>query len=254
MPWVRPAAVCVALPPDNTAHTWILSGSARLPADFPNRVTGSLAYGIRSQSDDFLPHTINSAIVSPGLVLPDGDLDGKVHTILGNLVASARPIENLSVELRGRVYNYNNKTGRLIFPEHVTTDTTLDTSPIRSVYTDYLTASGELEGAYDVMKGMTAHLGYGFDYWNRNSTREVENLWEHGPAGPAGLPSVPQLAPADGLPVPVPPRLVVRHLQLPLRDASPTTRPPRLRSFSRPCSASSTRPTATATAPRSSPA
>jgi MtrB/PioB family decaheme-associated outer membrane protein len=172
----------VALPPDNTAHTWSLSGSARLPADFPNRVTGSLAYGIRNQSDDFQPHTINSAIVSPGLALPAGDLDGEVHTILGNLVASARPIEKLSVELRGRVYNYDNKTKKLFFPEHVTTDTSLvDDSPRISVYTDYLTASGDLKGSYDVVKGMTAHLGYGFDYWNRNRAREVENLWEHGP-------------------------------------------------------------------------
>jgi MtrB/PioB family decaheme-associated outer membrane protein len=171
-----------ALAPDNSSHIWSLSGSARLPADFPNRVSGSFAYGIRSQSDDFLPHTINSAIVSPGLALPAGDLDGEVHTILGNLVASARPLDELSVELRGRVYDYDNQSERLLFPEHVTTDTSLvDDSPRLSIYTDYLNASGELSGAYDLTRALTARLGYGFDYWNRNRAREVEDLWEHGP-------------------------------------------------------------------------
>lgn len=173
-----------SLAPDNSAHTWSLSGSARLPLDFPNRVTGSFAYGIRFQNDDFLPHTINSAIaalMSPGLVLPSNDLDGEVHTILGNLEATARPLEHLSVSLRGRVYDYDNQTDRMTFPEYVETDTNLEDTERRTVYIDYLKANGELDGAYDFTDGLTGHLGYGFEHWHRNQAREVESLWEHGP-------------------------------------------------------------------------
>jgi MtrB/PioB family decaheme-associated outer membrane protein len=172
----------LALPPDNSAHTWTLSGSASLPVDMPNRITGSFSYGLRHQGDNFLPQTINSAIMSPGLDLPKGNLDGEVHTILGNLVATARPTSKLGVELRGRVYDYDNVTDRITFPEHVADgDSVLVTDPVRSIYPSYLTSNGGLDTHYEITQNLTGHVGYGYDYWNRNDAREVSNLWESGP-------------------------------------------------------------------------
>ena len=51
--------------PDNSAHSFALSGASRLPTAFPSRATGSFVYGKRYQDESFLPHTINPAITSP---------------------------------------------------------------------------------------------------------------------------------------------------------------------------------------------
>ena len=80
----------LATAPDN----WAQSGSVSLASDlghfdFPSRVAATFSYGQRRQDDRFLPHTINTALASPAL--PQSDLDGKVHTLLANLLFTARP-------------------------------------------------------------------------------------------------------------------------------------------------------------------
>ena len=46
--------------PSNQAHTWTLSGAAKLP--LKSHFMGTVSYGWRIQNDPFLPFTINSAI------------------------------------------------------------------------------------------------------------------------------------------------------------------------------------------------
>lgn len=174
-----------ATPPDNWAQSLSLAGAASLPLGVPNRVSGSFVYGFRRQDDDFLPHTINPAFAGdPALVLPDSSLDGKVQTLLGNVVATVEPAEDLSARLRYRIYDFDNKTDSLFFPGDVENDGILRTDPEdakQSVHEDYTRQNGDLELAWDFARGWTGGTGFGFEYWHRSNEREVEHLWDYGP-------------------------------------------------------------------------
>ncbi|MGH0034095.1 MAG: MtrB/PioB family decaheme-associated outer membrane protein [Myxococcota bacterium] len=168
-----------ALDPDNSAHMVNLSLSTVLPTDFPARVTGSFAYGIRMQDEDFLPHTINTALVSP--TLPEGSLDGEVHTLLANVVATARPTPRLNLTARYRYYDYDNDTDDIRFDEEVVNDGSIDATAHTTVFNDFTTHNADAKASYRITDDVTGHLGYGFEYWRRSADRQVRDLWEHGP-------------------------------------------------------------------------
>jgi MtrB/PioB family decaheme-associated outer membrane protein len=177
-----PSRVRSSLDPDNSAHQITLSGGSVLPVGFPAHVAASLSYGMRYQDQDFLPHTINTAFTTS---LPQDSLDGKVRTIVGNFLLSARPLDVLDLSLRYHAYDYDNRSDTVTFDEHVVNDTShtevADNEPITSVPNDYTKHSAELDGALHVCDCATAHLGYGWDYWHRSDDRQVKNLHEHGP-------------------------------------------------------------------------
>jgi len=168
-----------SLDPDNSAHAVNLSASTLLPTPFPARVTGSFQFGARFQNEDFLEHTVNTAIASP--TLPEKNLDGKVYTLLGNVVATMQPVDRLSVKLHWRYYDYDNRTDRITFDEHVLNDGNIVAEPLSTVPNDYTTNQGDVDLAYDVTDGMTGHLGYVVELWDRSSDRQVGNQYEHGP-------------------------------------------------------------------------
>jgi MtrB/PioB family decaheme-associated outer membrane protein len=171
----------LSLAPDNSAHSLALSGSARLPFDFPARASASLVYGVRLQDESFLPHTINETIASPGLTLLEEDLDGEVHTLLANLVVSVDPTPDLDLDLRYRVYRYDNRSDEILFPEHVGNDAPLETGARRSVANDYSVHKASIDAGYALSSRLTGHLGYSWEFWDRSSDRQVQNLHEHGP-------------------------------------------------------------------------
>jgi MtrB/PioB family decaheme-associated outer membrane protein len=172
-----------ATPPNNWFQSLSLAGAASLPLGVPNRVSANFAYGFRRQDDDFLPHTINPAFAgNPALVLPDSSLDGKVQTLLGNFLATVEPAEDLSAKLRYRIYDLDNQTDSLFFPNSVLNDGTLVTAGQQSAYLDYTRQNGDLDLAWDFAPGWTAEPGFGFEYWHRNDVREVEDLWDYGPS------------------------------------------------------------------------
>jgi hypothetical protein len=76
--------------PDNTLHQFSLSGSTELPGEMPARLAGTLSYGRLTQDESFLPHSANPAPGAANPPLPQSDLDGKVNTLLGNLVLTHR--------------------------------------------------------------------------------------------------------------------------------------------------------------------
>ncbi|NNL68295.1 MAG: MtrB/PioB family decaheme-associated outer membrane protein [Myxococcales bacterium] len=171
----------LATAPSNSAHSVALSGASPLPFGIPARAVASLVYGIRLQDERFLPHTVNGAIASPGLALPQRDLDGRVHTFLGNIAIDADPLPGVDLDLRYRIYHYDNQSDEILFPEHVTNDTSLSTSPHRSVANDYTVQKFGAEVGRNVGKRVRAAVGYSAEHWHRSDDRQVENLWEHGP-------------------------------------------------------------------------
>jgi MtrB/PioB family decaheme-associated outer membrane protein len=181
----------LAAPPDNSAHTFRLAGASRLPTEFPSRLAGTFAYGRRFQDDSFLCHTINTALLATPqncidtgsvLDLPADSLDGDVATVLANLVLTARPTDDLSLEASYRFYDFDNDSDELEFPTHVVNDTSLVTESRTNVANSYRRQNAALGASYDVTERATLETGYEFEQWNRSDDREVTRLHEHRPS------------------------------------------------------------------------
>jgi MtrB/PioB family decaheme-associated outer membrane protein len=168
-----------ALDPDNSAHTISAFGSVALPFSFPARLAANFAYGLRLQDDDLIPHTLNTAIASPPLT--QGSLDGEVHTLLANLVATARPTEKLNVRARYKIYRFDDETDPLRFPEWVRNDDAERDEAFRSVRSDYTRQDANLSASYRVTSDLKTTIGYALEAWHRSDDRQVEDLVEHGP-------------------------------------------------------------------------
>lgn len=170
----------ISLEPDNSAHAVSAFGSLVVPAAFPARISGSLAYGFRRQNQDFLPHTINGAIASP--LLADGSLDGEVHTLDGSLLATARPLPALNLKARYRINRFDDATDPIRFASWVRNDDALRSDPVRSVRNDYLRQTAEVAADLRIRRSGSARLEYALESWQRSDDRQVRELVEHGPA------------------------------------------------------------------------
>lgn len=171
--------------PDNSSHSVSLSGATMLPIEMPNRISASFVYGYRQQDQDFLPHTNNTILPTlplAMLALPQNSLDGSVQTLLGNVVATIQPLPELGAKFRYRIYDYDNQTDSITFPQWVLNDETIETGERTSVHNDYRRQQANLDLSWDFAKNWTSTFGYGWDYWHRSSDREVEDLHEHGPS------------------------------------------------------------------------
>ena len=103
-------SVCQVLAPDNMAHTITLGGGVNLP--MRTRLTGNFSYSLQLQNQDFLPQTINPTIAGdPSLVLPQNSLNGNVQTILLNLGAVTRPIRDVTLTAKYRLFDYSDHSG-----------------------------------------------------------------------------------------------------------------------------------------------
>jgi MtrB/PioB family decaheme-associated outer membrane protein len=170
----------LSLAPDNQAHTVSLSGGWNLP--WRSRLTGTFAYGWRFQNQDFLPHTINSAIVNPGLTLPANDLDGDVRTLLTTLRFTSRPFRNITVGARYRFYDFDDRSPTLVFPAQVVTDTTLTAEEVASSRFSYTKHNAGADVGWRLLTPLSLKVGYEWERWDRDSAhREAPLTDEHTP-------------------------------------------------------------------------
>ena len=168
----------LATAPDN----WAQSGSVSLANDlghfdFPSRVAATFSYGQRRQDDRFLAHTINTALASP--TLPQSDLDGKVHTLLANVLFTARPRPDTNVKARYRFYDHNNDTGSIPFVDTVRTDETITLGLVTANPYEYRTHTANLEVTHRLDSKTRLTAAYEWENWNRSRNREVTHLNEH---------------------------------------------------------------------------
>jgi len=176
-----PARGRISLAPDNSLNNFHATGAYELPLDFPARVATTFSYGLRRQDQDFLPHTINSLLAgSPGLVLPQDSLDGKVQTYLANVLMTARPLPELDLRARYRYYDFHNDTPVIAFPEHVVNDQTADDEIVRNVPNDYERQQASFDASYHFSRAITVRGGPFWDQWSRSEDREVSRLDEYG--------------------------------------------------------------------------
>jgi len=166
-----PATARMSVDPDNMAHTFNVAGGVSLP--MRTRITANATYSLRLQNETFLAHTINPAIVSPTLALPDRSMDGAVGTTLINLNATTRPLTPLTLSARYRLYDHHDMTGELIFPGHVVNDRTLVVEERNSARFGYTRQNLDVDGRWRFGQSAAVTLGGGWERWDRVNHREV---------------------------------------------------------------------------------
>lgn len=163
--------------PDNQANTFSLTGAWKVPVAFPTRITGTFSYGQRTQDDDFVPETTNTAILAanPAVrVLPQKNLEGRIYTYLANVVLTSRPTEDLNLKLRYHYYDYDNATSSIQFLPSVLNDASLQNTT--SLETQYWRQDASLDAVYQLCHPLSMTFGFDWDEWNRSFDREVERL------------------------------------------------------------------------------
>jgi MtrB/PioB family decaheme-associated outer membrane protein len=168
-----PAIGQTSLAPDNMAHTVTVGAGVNLP--LRTRINGAVTYSLYLQNEPFLPHTINPAIASPLLTLPEDSLHGTVHNFIGNLTATSRPFGSLPLTLTGkyRLHEYLDDSSQITFSNLVLNDKTLETDPRRAGRWSWMRQNADLDAKYQVVDPVALTLGVGWERWDRNRHREV---------------------------------------------------------------------------------
>ena len=171
----------VSLPPDNDAVT--VTGAVTFKLGQKSRAGADAALGYWSQdTTNFIPYTTNTAITSPFNAtdpskLPAQRLDGKIDTTSFNAYLNSRPVDNLSLNLRFRRYELDNKTARISFPGYVRFDAVWEAIPRISVPYGYTNDQFDATVGYDFGK---ASLEGGYRWTARDRTyRETEKTTEN---------------------------------------------------------------------------
>lgn len=167
-----PTRGLVSLPPDNMAHTFTINGGVNLPW-WRTRLTGNFSYSLQFQNQDFLGHTINPTLAAnPSLALPQKSLNGNVQTLLLNIGAVSRPIRNVTLSAKYRLFDYSDNSDEITFPALVLDDRSI--SPGRFVGRfDWQRQNADAEARWQVRPQVALTIGGGWERWNRNDHREV---------------------------------------------------------------------------------
>ena len=97
------------------ANTFTVNGGVNLPW-WRTLLTGNFSYSLQLQNQDFLPQTINPTIAGdPSLVLPQKSLNGNVQTILVNLGAVTRPVRDVTLSAKYRLFDYSDRSDVIDF-------------------------------------------------------------------------------------------------------------------------------------------
>jgi MtrB/PioB family decaheme-associated outer membrane protein len=162
-----------SLPPDNMAHTFTAGAGVNLP--LRTRINGAFTYSLFLQNTEFLPHTINAAITSPDLVLPQRSLHGDVQNFIVNLTGTSRPFTSLPLTLTAkyRLHDFLDVSDQITFPGHVVNDKSLVTDARRAGRWSWMRQDAELDGRYQIVEPVALTLGAGWERYDRNAHREV---------------------------------------------------------------------------------
>jgi hypothetical protein len=179
-------------PADNSANSGSLG--ARLKFARQTRVTADVVLSRWRQNAPFYPYTINSTILTPSGARADNtaalqkqSLDGRIDSTTLNLGFSSRPVENLGLRARYRVYDMDNKTPTFVrigsagsSPERsFTAVTPTADAPLgfisANIYSNR-SARFDASGSYDI-KDLTLEAGFrhtALERTNREATEGSE--------------------------------------------------------------------------------
>ena len=162
--------------PSNQAHTWTLSGAAKLP--LKSHFMGTVSYGWRIQNDPFLPFTINREIAQRSITRDS--LDGDVRPLLVNATLVNRFFDPLNFKAYYRFYDFDNRSEKVFFPDgRIVNDSGTSAAAVRSFPYAYSKQNLGLDTSYDFTRWLSGKFGYGWERMHRER-REVLNADEHG--------------------------------------------------------------------------
>lgn len=177
---------------DLTPSSWSQTASAtagvwNLPLDSRLTVTGT--WGRIRQDDDFPAFTVNNVLTVVGgphagqlgatLPLPASSLDAQVDTLLVNALASSRPIEPLSINLRANYYDYDNDSRHIVFPDgwaRVAESqwSEPDMAPVTNRVPSWSRLRSGADAAYEFNDMVTVIADYLYEAYWRNQARNAD--------------------------------------------------------------------------------
>ncbi|HSR72717.1 MAG TPA: MtrB/PioB family decaheme-associated outer membrane protein [Kiloniellales bacterium] len=102
-----------ALPPDNYAHTFNLSGGYNWGDT--NRIAANVSYSMLRQDETLLPYTVNNPGVNAPDPLPRDSAEAEIDNYLVNLNYSSRPLEDVDFRASYRYDRRDNNTPQDVF-------------------------------------------------------------------------------------------------------------------------------------------
>jgi MtrB/PioB family decaheme-associated outer membrane protein len=165
----------LALYPSNTAQNLNFAGAIKLSKS--TRLMISISPGWMRQNEAFLPYTINTAVANVPQ-LPATSLNGRKRTLAANITLTSHPLAQLILTAHYRDYDYMNDTPSLLFPNYVSTDSTLANLARQSLPYGFNRQSAGTTASWLLHKGETVTLGYEFVSMDREH-RDVAKSLEH---------------------------------------------------------------------------
>lgn len=166
-------------PPDNSFHQIFATGGYSLPF-WRTRIAGNASFGWFRQTDDFLPFTVNPALLVP-TGLPRDDANGEINATNVNVRISSRPLDRLRVEANYRFDDRDNDTERDTFigvPGDSQDQDTVDSARARVNLPNSLRVhEGRLDLAYKLFERTEISTGYTRRQEERSFT-EVDRIEE----------------------------------------------------------------------------
>lgn len=179
--------------PDNLSHTFTVSGRVNLPAE--SFFSALASWSFLRQDDDFLPWTLNTAIVTSvpaGVVptnaatLPRANLDGQVNLFNSDVVLGTRKWDKVALTGRYRIYRYQNDTPQLPLPGYAAFGEAFWRTNIANVpFTDlhepnsYTRQQTSIEAVWKPMDALQWKLEPFWEGWEREH-RQAEETNEYG--------------------------------------------------------------------------
>ncbi len=188
-----------SLPPNTDYHSVTVRGGFDLHKDTQFR--GLFSWGRSSQNDQFLPYTINTALVgtTPGLAnnlppgtsvlnvssLPQQSLNGQVRNLNYDSTLVSRPRKDMTFRLQYRADDVKNESPRIVFAgqprfgdSHWVTGEDYYGLPIENFPTSYVKKDIIAAWRWDATKRVSWNAEYQFESFNR-TFRDVPRSGEH---------------------------------------------------------------------------
>jgi MtrB/PioB family decaheme-associated outer membrane protein len=173
--------------PSNKSHSFLISAFVDLPGH--SRLASALGWSFWKQNAQFVPFTLNTAIVASNLpagvsptslaALPRQSLEGDVDTFTQDHVFASRPAKNFSFDIHYRSYDYNNTTPDMLFPGSAADSESswlisLGTEPMENRPVSFHRQNFTAEGTWDIAKWLDWKVEYQWEGWDREH-RQVAN-------------------------------------------------------------------------------
>jgi MtrB/PioB family decaheme-associated outer membrane protein len=165
----------MSISPDSTAHTISGMGAIKLPGR--SRAHAYVSLGTWSQNDPLLPFTINTAL-SP-IALPRDTAEAEARIAAVNLGINSRPVRDLWLNARYRLYDFDNQTPHFAVSNFVRFDQTFTQSATGgSEPFGYRRQFFDVDTSVTKLRGVALRAGYGFEQDHR-SFRFLDQTTEH---------------------------------------------------------------------------